>query len=63
MKQRELQTQRCFVVEGNIGAGKSTFLKMLKEYLNVQVVLEPHEQWQRVGGSDHNFFRSGLFCV
>lgn len=57
MKQPEIQGQRCFVVEGNIGAGKSTFLKMLKEYLNVQIVLEPHEQWQRVGGEDHNLLQ------
>lgn len=54
MKQHGIQMQRCFVVEGNIGAGKSTFLKMLKQYLNVQIVLEPHEQWQRVAGTDHN---------
>lgn len=52
--QHKKDGQRCFVVEGNIGAGKSTFLTMLKDYLNVQVVLEPHEQWQRVAGSDHN---------
>ena len=40
--------QKCFIIEGNIGAGKSTFLKIVKEYLNVQVVFEPHEQWQQV---------------
>lgn len=45
--------QRTFIIEGNIGAGKSTFLHMLKQYLNVQIMLEPHEQWQKVGG-DHN---------
>lgn len=45
--------QRYFIIEGNIGAGKSTFLKMLKQYLNVQVVLEPHEQWQDIGDG-HN---------
>lgn len=40
------------MIEGNIGAGKSTFLKIVREYLNVQVVFEPHERWQNVGG--HN---------
>lgn len=46
-------TQQCFIVEGNIGAGKTTFLKMINEYLNVQIVLEPHRKWQSVGG-EHN---------
>ncbi len=50
---KEPEKQRHFIIEGNIGAGKSTFLKMLKQYLNIQVVLEPHEQWQDVGGG-HN---------
>ncbi len=48
-----MEMQRSFIVEGNIGAGKSTFLHMLKQYLNVQIMLEPHEQWQNVGDG-HN---------
>lgn len=40
--------QKIIIVEGNIGAGKSTFLSMIKRYLAVQVVPEPHEQWQQV---------------
>ena len=36
------------IVEGNIGAGKSTFLRLLNEQLDVHVVYEPHEQWQDV---------------
>lgn len=39
---------RCFIIEGNIGAGKTVFLKMLRDYLNVQVVYEPVEKWQHV---------------
>ncbi len=39
-------------VEGNIGAGKSTFLKIIKEWLAVQIVYEPHEKWQKVGGQN-----------
>lgn len=46
--------QKNFIIEGNIGAGKSTFLKMVKEYLNVQAVFEPHQKWQSVGGSQEN---------
>jgi deoxyadenosine/deoxycytidine kinase len=46
--------QKSFIVEGNIGAGKSTFLKIINEYLHVQVVPEPLEKWQNVGGQSHN---------
>lgn len=42
----------CFVLEGNIGAGKSTFLKILGKYLNAQLVFEPHNDWQHVGGEN-----------
>jgi deoxyadenosine/deoxycytidine kinase len=47
---KDMGAQKSFIVEGNIGAGKSTFLNMLKQYLNIQIMLEPHEQWQNVGG-------------
>lgn len=46
--------QLCFILEGNIGAGKSTFLRIIKEYLNVQIVYEPLEQWQKIGGTEEN---------
>jgi deoxyadenosine/deoxycytidine kinase len=45
---------RTFVVEGNIGAGKSTFLRILKEKLNLHVVYEPLHKWKNVGGSSEN---------
>lgn len=41
-----------FVVEGNIGSGKSTFLKILNQYLNMQVIYEPHQRWQNVDGEN-----------
>jgi deoxyadenosine/deoxycytidine kinase len=37
------------IVEGNIGAGKSTFLKMAQEHLCVDAVQEPCNKWQAVG--------------
>lgn len=39
------------VVEGNIGAGKSTFLALLKSQLDVEVIYEPTNKWQ--GDTDH----------
>ncbi|MBA2307109.1 deoxynucleoside kinase [Candidatus Dependentiae bacterium] len=47
-----LHNQKYFAVEGNIGAGKSTFLTIIRTFLNARVVMEPHEKWQNVGG--HN---------
>ncbi|MBN1549300.1 deoxynucleoside kinase [Candidatus Babeliales bacterium] len=36
-----------YIVEGNIGAGKSTFLNLLAEHLPyVSVTLEPRQSWQ-----------------
>lgn len=40
------------VVEGNIGAGKSTFLRLLNTYLDIQPVFEPHQKWQNVDGEN-----------
>jgi deoxyadenosine/deoxycytidine kinase len=52
---------KSIFIEGNVGAGKSTFLKMLREYFNIQVVYEPHEQWQDVAGENllDNFYKDG----
>jgi deoxyadenosine/deoxycytidine kinase len=37
-----------YIVEGNIGAGKSTFLKLIQERLpHVTVALEPIHNWQK----------------
>lgn len=44
--------QKYFVLEGNIGAGKSTFLRIINNFLNAQVVFEPHEKWQNVAGEN-----------
>ena len=43
---------KSLAVEGNIGAGKSTFLTMVKKYLNVHIVYEPCDQWQNVEGEN-----------
>lgn len=37
------------IVEGNMGAGKSTFLSILKNNLNVDIIYEPTDKWQQVG--------------
>ena len=45
--------QQVFILEGNIGAGKSTFLSLINTYLPVQIVLEPHTKWQKTGSGEN----------
>ncbi|KKP35336.1 MAG: hypothetical protein UR26_C0006G0020 [candidate division TM6 bacterium GW2011_GWF2_32_72] len=45
--------QQCLIVEGNVGAGKSTFLKILQKYFAVQTVFEPLYRWQHVVGDEN----------
>ena len=47
------QKSTILVVEGNIGAGKSTFLRLIKDYLSLNVIFEPHQRWQSVGGTQN----------
>lgn len=43
----------CFIIEGNIGAGKSTLVSLIQKELDVQVIFEPHAAWQAVGGTEN----------
>ena len=36
------------MIEGNIGAGKSTFLKVLQNQLNADIIFEPTNKWQEI---------------
>jgi deoxyadenosine/deoxycytidine kinase len=37
-----------YILEGNIGAGKSTFLQLIKKYMkDIDVALEPLHNWQK----------------
>lgn len=51
---------KTIIIEGNIGAGKSTFLKIIQENLACQVVFEPHQKWQDIAGNGNlldNFYK------
>ena len=41
--------KNVLVLEGNIGAGKSTFLRILSKSLDVDIIHEPTDKWQKVG--------------
>lgn len=45
--------KRHIFIEGNIGAGKSTFLKIIAESLQIDPVFEPHEKWQKIQGGEN----------
>jgi deoxyadenosine/deoxycytidine kinase len=53
MQQKPSSKKLLLIVEGNIGAGKSTFLSILKKRLDLDIIYEPTDKWQHVG-SDGN---------
>lgn len=49
------QTSNLFIVEGDIGAGKTTFLELLQQAIpDASFVFEPVKEWQNVEESGHN---------
>lgn len=53
---RDFKQVPMLFVEGNVGVGKTTFLKILQQALDVHVFLEPTELWENVDG--HNFLKT-----
>jgi deoxyadenosine/deoxycytidine kinase len=49
MQQTASQKKNVFILEGNIGAGKSTFLDLIGKHLDVDIIFEPADKWQNVG--------------
>ena len=47
----KIKTKKIFALEGNIGAGKTTIMKIIGDYFSqVEFVEEPVKQWQNLGG-------------
>ena len=47
----KLKSKKIYALEGNIGAGKSTIMKIIsKHFHDVEFVEEPVKQWQNLGG-------------
>lgn len=40
--------KKWYIIEGNIGSGKSTILKLLQEAHNVEVIQEPVDMWLNI---------------
>ena len=47
-----MSQNKWFLVEGNIGCGKTTFLDKLEENNNFEVIREPVNLWLEIKGSD-----------
>ena len=50
---KKAPVRHILVIEGNIGAGKSTFLRLLNEHLSIDPVFEPHDKWQNIGDGEN----------
>ena len=47
----KIKTKKIYALEGNIGAGKTTIMKIISQYFtSVEFVEEPVSQWQNLGG-------------
>lgn len=47
----KIKTKKIYALEGNIGAGKTTIMKIIgKHFKSVEFVEEPVSQWQNLGG-------------
>ncbi len=51
--EKKTPSQPLLIVEGNIGSGKSTFLKILQNQLSLDVIPEPTNKWQKIGENDN----------
>lgn len=45
-------TKKWYIIEGNIGSGKTTLIKKLNENTNYEVIEEPVSQWLNIKGDD-----------
>ena len=45
-------SEKWYIIEGNIGSGKSTILKKLENLSNVEVVQEPVDKWIEIKDND-----------
>ncbi len=51
--QKPYSSQPILILEGNIGAGKSTFLSILEQELSIDAIPEPTNKWQNLNSQDN----------
>ena len=52
--------KKWYIIEGNIGCGKTTLIKMLKENKDIEVIEEPVDVWKQIK-NEHDENILGLF--
>ncbi len=52
IKIKNSNTKKCFIIEGNIGCGKTTLINYLKRFDDFEVIEEPVDRWVSIKGSD-----------
>ena len=51
---QNLKGKRIYSIEGNIGAGKTTILKIIeKSFKDIAFVEEPISKWQNIGNEEY----------
>jgi len=52
-----LKRKKWYIIEGNIGSGKSELLTKINKHLDCEIILEPVDVWQKVIGSNKNILQ------
>ena len=51
------QPKKWYIVEGNIGSGKTELLNILNDNINCEIIKEPVEVWQSIIGDNKNILQ------
>ena len=49
---KKYKYQKVLIVEGNIGTGKTTFLKLFEKHKHIEVIYEPVDVWTKFKDTD-----------
>ncbi len=54
MYKKLFNKKKWYIIEGNIGSGKSVLLEKLKEHIDCEIIPEPVAVWQSIKGNGKN---------
>jgi len=52
-----IKPKKWYIIEGNIGSGKTELLNKLNENINCEIITEPVEVWQNITGNGKNILQ------
>lgn len=52
-----IKPKKWYIIEGNIGSGKTELLNKLNEYMDCEIIKEPVEVWQNISGDGKNILQ------